>query len=95
MTKQAGRWARGAAAKNIFGFSSSGEQESDAHGGDSGMAEAGADGNRFAVKTQFEGEAGEKLFRQQMRFKGDKRFALTSAFREDATGAAECGRCRR
>ena len=59
------------------------------------MAEARADGNRFAVKTQFEGEAGEKLFRQQMRFKGDKRFARTSAVREVATGAAECGRCRR
>ena len=59
------------------------------------MAEARADGNRFAVRTQFEGEAGEKLFRQQMRIKGDERFARTSVFREDATGAAKCGRCRR
>ena len=51
-------------------FSSRGEQELGAEAGDSGMAEARADGNRLAVKSQFEGEAGEKLFRLQMRFKG-------------------------
>ena len=37
----------------------------------------------FGVRKEFEGEAGEKLFRLQQRYRGDERFKLTKDFADD------------